>query len=55
MLAIDGGLECSVSFSLAGFKAMLVASASVDSLVGGAWEVVVGWEVGYAATCKVGG
>nr|POF08738.1 hypothetical protein CFP56_50528 [Quercus suber] len=44
MLAIDGGLECLVSFSLAGSKAMLVASSSVDSLVGGAWEVVVGWE-----------
>ena len=55
MLAVDGGLECSVSFSLVGFKATLVASALVDSLVGGAWEVVVGWEVGYAATRKAGG
>ena len=41
MLAVGGGLECLVSFSLAGFKVMPVVSASAGFVVGGAWGAVV--------------
>ena len=36
MLAVGGGLECSISFSLAGFEVMLMVSISASSVVRGA-------------------
>ena len=55
MLAVGGGLECSVSFSLAGFEATPVASTSKGSMGGVGWGAVVSWEVDCAATRRAGG